>query len=293
MSDRVRRILVATDGSPESENAFAAMMPIVRSDDPEVALLYVFESPGASFVAPARVAKACSALRANRVNAYLELREGRPAEEIVRLARDRGSDLIVMSTHGRGGLQRLVLGSVAEQVIRRSETPVLVTRPGVVVRDWDRLLVPLDGSPGGEAILRDVIPLARRLKSSVELIQTTLPPITMTGVGDIPGVVIHEDALPYLRNMQARLSSEGIQAMTAALEGRAAFEILRRAKDAGTSLLCMSTHGRTGFGRVLMGSVAEEVLRHAPCPLLLRRSLPAEPAPEVQTGPATTAFSEA
>ena len=74
MNDGVKKILVTTDGSPESESVFAAIMPVVRAWNPEVAVLYVFEDPEASFMPPARIAKACSALRAAGVNAYLELR---------------------------------------------------------------------------------------------------------------------------------------------------------------------------------------------------------------------------
>src|SRR5689334_2527661 len=165
MKDKFERILVTTDGSAESEEAFAAMMPIVKADDPEVAVLYVFDDPNASFCAPARVAKACAALRRSGVNAHLEIREGRPAQEIVR--QSRKADLIVMSTHGRGGFKRIVLGSVTEEVIRSADVPVLVTRPGLQLEPWGRMVVPLDGSTRGERILEDVIPLARRLHVEV------------------------------------------------------------------------------------------------------------------------------
>src|SRR5579863_2793252 len=108
MKDVIERSLVATDGTPEAESVFPAIMPIVRSYSPEVAVLYVFEDPEASFMPPARIAKACAALRATHVNAYLELREGRPATEILRVAGEKNVDLIAISTHGRGGAARWI-----------------------------------------------------------------------------------------------------------------------------------------------------------------------------------------
>jgi nucleotide-binding universal stress UspA family protein len=275
MKDKFERILVTTDGSAESEEAFATMMPMVKADAPEIAVLYVMEGPEASFDPPARVAKACKALRRSGVNAHLEIREGKPAEEIVRLGNK--ADLIVMSTHGRGGFKHLMLGSVTEEVIRHADTPILVTRAGVRAEPWSRMVLPLDGSARGERILEDVIPLARRLHAEVELVQAAMPPITGMGLGDVPGVRIVEDPLPYLEGVKAWLGTQGVDASVQALEGRAGAQILRHAGEVRASLLCLTTHGRTGLSRALMGSVADEVVRHAPCPVLLRRSVPRVP----------------
>jgi nucleotide-binding universal stress UspA family protein len=102
----------------------------------------------------------------------------------------------------------------------------------------------------------------------------------MSGVGDVPGVRVDENPLPYLERVRARLASEGVDATVAALEGRAGFQILRYAQENNASLLCMTTHGRSGLARIVLGSIADEVLRQAPCPVLLRRSVPAEHGPE-------------
>ena len=271
MIEKFERILVTTDGSAEAENAFAAMMPIVKVDRPTVTVLHVLEGPEASFLPPARVAKACAALRANGVDAHLRLCEGRPAEEIVRLSAEM--DLVVMSTHGRGGFKHLVLGSVTEEVLRGAQAPLLVTRPAVAVHDWTRMVVALDGSARGEQILEQVVPLARRLHSSVELIESALPPITMSGLGDVPGVEVIDNPLPYLESVKAWLGTQGIDASVKVLEGRAGAEILRHAADSRAALLCMTTHGRTGLSRAVLGSIADEVIRHAHCPVLLKKSV--------------------
>ena len=273
MKYKIGRILVACDGSPESEEAFAAMMPILRADNPDVTVVYVFENPNDSYDPPAHLAKVCNSLKAKGVDVRFVTRDGKPAEEIVLLANRMGADMIVMSTHRRSGIPRAMLGSVAEEVIRHADVPVLVTRPGAAVSEWNRLMVALDGSTRSEAVLQDVIPLAWRQKAAVEVIRAVMPPVTMTGLGDIGGVQIAEDPMPYLSKVKAALAEDGVDAQVTALEGRAAFSIVNHAKERGASLICLTTHGRTGFGRILMGSVAEEVLRHAPCPVLIRRSV--------------------
>ena len=280
---KIERVLVTTDGSTESEHAFAAMMPVVRSDNPEVSVLFVTEHPEDSPQPPERVAKACDALRQSGVNVGLEIRAGKPAHEIVRLG--NRMDLVVMATHGRGGLKRILMGSVTEDVIRRLEVPILVTRPGTPIRTWNRLVVALDGSPRSERILEDVVPLARRLNASVELVQSVLPPVTRGGLGEIPGVQIVENPRPYLEGVKARLSSEGVTVSAVVLEGRAGTELLRHVQAQGTSLLCMTTHGRSGLARALLGSITDEVIRHAPCPVLLRRSVPSGPGSAVEPIP--------
>lgn len=273
MRYKIGRILAACDGTPESEEVFAAIMPIVRADHPEVSVVYVFENPQASYDPPAHLAKVTNSLRAGGVNARLVTRDGKPAEEIVRLANRLKVDLIALSTHGRRGLNRMVMGSVAEEVLRHADVPVLVMRPGMVATDWNRLVVALDGSTRSEEILQDVIPLAWRPNASVELVRSALPPITTTGLGEVPGVVVTDDPMPYLLQAKARLAEDGVDARVTALEGRAAWAILDHAKRTGATLLCLTTHGRGGFERVLMGSVAEEIVRHAPCPVLIRRSV--------------------
>lgn len=272
MKRNEQKILVAFDGSTESEEAFAAMMPLVRTGNPEVEILYVFETPTTASFPPTRLAEACQRLSADGVNAHLTIREGKPAEEILRYAKSCSPDLIVMETEGRTGLRRLARKSVAEEVLRHAEAPVLLVRPGGARKSWSRILVALDGSPRAEEILEDVVPLADQLDASVELARVALPPITGLQWGDAPGVVYHDNPRPYLRQVQARLLDAGISTRIAALEGRAASAILERAGRTDAFLIALTTHGRTGVERILMGSIAEEIVRHASCPVLVRRS---------------------
>lgn len=270
MKDEFRKILVPIDGSPESEAAFPAIMPLVRSHASEVALLHVVEHPEQSFAPPERVPKACAALRTVGVNAWLELREGRPATEILRAARELKPDLIALSSHGRSGLSRMIAGSVAEAVLRRAEVPVLVTRPDMVVHTWRNIVVALDGSVAAEDILPDVVRLARSLGSTVDVIQVAFP-VVADVMGQAPMSIPVGDPMPYLRAVAARLEAEGVKAEPYAPEGGATSQILRHLDRTGASLLCMTTHGRSGLDRLLLGSVAESILRHSPCPVYLRR----------------------
>jgi nucleotide-binding universal stress UspA family protein len=272
MNLKKQRILVAFDGSVASEEAFVAMKPLLRGENPEVEVLYVFEGAEGSHFPPPHLAETCDRLRASGVDAHLTIRQGKPAEEILRYANLRQPDLIVMETEGRSGLQRIAKKSVAEQVLRQAEVPVLLVRPGGARNSWSRILVALDGSSRAEEILEDVIPLAEQLDASVDLARVALPTITGTGVGDIPGVVFHDDPRPYLQQIQDRLLKAGIKARIAPLEGRAASAILEWAAKSDAFLIALTTHGRTGLERVLMGSIAEEIVRHASCPVLARRS---------------------
>src|SRR6516164_1827593 len=99
MANGIERILVTSDGSPESEAVFPAIMPLVRAYGSEVVLLHVIEDPEASLPPPARVTSACAALQGAGVHATLELREGEPAEEILRTATMKRADLIALATH--------------------------------------------------------------------------------------------------------------------------------------------------------------------------------------------------
>ena len=272
MKTTLERILVTTDGSPESESVFSAIMPLVRAYSPEVAVLHVLEDPEASFMPPARIAKACAALRANRVNAYLELREGVAAEEILRVARQKKADLIAISTHGRGGAVRLIVGSVAEDVLRGAEVPVLVTRPSTAVHEWKRMVVALDGSERSESILPDAVRLARKLGAEIDVIRVAQPTFA-AGPGEFPVTLPPEDPMPYLKEVLKRHDLGTVNARAVALEGSAAEAILKHLKNSHASLLCMATHGRTGLVRLFLGSVAEQVVRKAECPVLLWRSV--------------------
>jgi len=199
-----------------------------------------------------------------------------PSQAIADAAAANEVDLIAMATHGRGGLSRLLLGSVAESVVRRAPAPVLLIRgqpswsPGVI----GKILVPLDGSELSEGILPIVERLARPFDLAISLVRAIepLPPSTMAGV------VIHveestrlrtAEAQEYLSKVAAGFEAKGLRVTCAVRLGPAVNVIQERAREAEADLIAMATHGRTGLGRLFLGSVAERVLRAAEVPILL------------------------
>lgn len=271
MSSEIRRILVPLDGSEVSRLSLETILPIIALRNASVALLHVSAPPDSSTEIPPFLYAAAAELQARAIRASLNVRRGDPAEEILAFARQEEVDLIAMGTHGRTGLQRWVLGSVTEQVLRKAPVPLLVSRVGAVRTSWDILLVALDGSPEAEEILPDVVGLTRNRRADVRLAKAVLPVPVPSGLGDVGLLVPPEDPRPYLESVAGRLAAQGVAARPVPLEGRASTEIPRYARDSGVGLLCMTTHGRSGVGRAVLGSVAEEILRHAPCPVFVRR----------------------
>lgn len=289
MSDPIRRILLTTDGSKASEAVIPAILPLVRAFNPEVLLLHVFEDLQGDYLLPAGVVNAHSTLRKSGVNTRLRVREGAPAEQILLEARMKKVDVIAMSTQGRGGVARMIGGSVAEEVLRRSEVPVLITRRGMPVPEGKAIAVALDGSERAEEILPDVVRLARTLNARVDVIQVAVPVVTgMMGDGVI--LLPPENPMPYLTGVVGRLKAQGVQASAVALDGPAALELVRHLETSKPSLLCMTTHGRSGLSRLLLGSVAEAVVRKAPCPVLLHRIAAPKPSAEAPAAKGVTIY---
>lgn len=153
-----------------------------------------------------------------------------------------------------------------------------------------RVLVALDGSPAGEAMLRFLMQIAGPLDMTVMLLHV-LEPITPP-VADLPVVVEdvearRREAEEYLAPISAALRSQGVDTSWSVRRGRAADEILASAAEGGADMIAMATHGRTGLGRLLFGSVAEAVLRRSPVPVfMIREPQTVEAAPAAREGSA-------
>jgi nucleotide-binding universal stress UspA family protein len=196
------------------------------------------------------------------VDVRVETCQDDPASAIVAHAISERTDLIAMATHGRSGLKRLLMGSVTERVLRHSPVPLLACRPGSRMEGWTHV-VGLDGSPRAETILDHLIPLTKLMGATLHLVHIE-PVIPLVGGVDIES---------YLERMSAYLTSRGILVRTAVRCGSPGAGIVDYAEEVAAGLVAMTTHGRTGLSRALMGSVAEEVLRKGSCPILLRRDL--------------------
>lgn len=208
---------------------------------------------------------------------------GMVADAIDGYTRGSGPGLIVMSTHGRTGLSRAWLGSVADALVRHAPWPVLLIRPreggnedgrvGVDV-SLERIVVPLDGSARSERILEPVEELAVAMGSSVRLLQVVTPN-TVLGVRVLPVslAAVNEArrrAGEYLEGVSRRLRERGIPVDTEVLDDpQPALAILEVAEREQADLVALATHGYRGIRRAVLGSVADKVLRGADAPLLL------------------------
>ncbi len=200
-----------------------------------------------------------------------------PARAIVQTAEAEGAALIVMATHGLGGLSRWALGSVADKVLQTAHMPVLLVRAGAehVDPQLDQILVALDGSPLAEAILPPVTLLARALGSQVTLATVSLE--ARIGMETSAMLEAQERGVErmqgYLGDRVDQLRAAGVSAEVEILVGDDPAEVLiERAGRGDVDLVALTTHGRGGLSRWAYGSAADRVLRHADTPVLVLRS---------------------
>jgi nucleotide-binding universal stress UspA family protein len=298
----IRSIVVPLDGSPFAEHALPAAVAIARACRAKLRLVTVHEPPApplAADDAAIYVQVDVGLRRAERV--YLKdqaskvrkagvalvvtaLLDPPVAEALAEHAAARGADLVVMTTHGRGPLTRLWLGSVADELIRRIAVPVLLIRPREGAPDpiptpGRRILLPLDGSPIGEAAVSPAAELAERLDLGLRLVQVVVPP-PLVGVApavfpaDLDDEVeLHRrEAEDYLEDVAAGLRERGLSVETAAIVyGSVADALLELARGDDVALAALSTHGRGGLQRLLLGSVADKLVRSAERPVLVVR----------------------
>ena len=214
------------------------------------------------------------------------VREGDPAQAIIEEADERPNTLIAMATHGRSGIGRWLLGSVTDKVARHAKHPTLVVRAREDTRSAPpllrKVLLPLDGSSTAEAAIPHGVEIAKTLGLGITLLHATsrLSPAevyTEYIVYDDWFTQVQTDARSYLGGIAQRIRGQGVEDVNEhVMVGNAGSLILDAADDA---LVVMATHGRSGVGRWLLGSVTDRVVRHSSGPVLVvRPGDPAQPA---------------
>jgi nucleotide-binding universal stress UspA family protein len=301
-----RTILVAADFSESSREAFWVACALASEDKTRVFVLHVMEprsvpeTPGyvgRRTVRHLRIARdppEHESLKERLREVYApdqpldveyQTKAGEAAGEILRSCEEIQCDLIVMGTHGRKGLSRLLAGSIAEEVLRKAPCPVLALRSHDTPRRDEpiRLILhPTGFSEGSEAPLQVARLLARDQGARLILLHVTPNEVVLEGtiaVGIDPRA--DRDSLEVIRE---RLEGPDLKypVEVRLARGWPATEILRVAEEVECGLIVMGTHGRTGLGRLLMGSEAEAVLRRAGCPVLVVKGhLPAAVAAPV------------
>jgi nucleotide-binding universal stress UspA family protein len=272
------RILVPLDGSAFAEAALPAAFTLARQSNGEVRLVCALEpiadDPGFSAFdaadreSAARYLAKVKNIKASGSNGMVStsLRTGHAVAEIAAEAKEWGADVIVMATHGRSGLSRAWMGSVADRCIRTAKCPVLAVHPteSGAARELatKQVVVPLDGSPLAEAALPYGVALAKHCRVPLVLLEAlTLPPFVDPSY--LPESIIDRSSQvsAYLKGHLNRLRGEGVDVTESVVADKSvAHAILDRAEG---DLVVMSTHGRTGLDRAFFGSVADKVIRGA------------------------------
>ncbi len=277
------RIVIPLDGSATAERVLSQAARLLRRHDSEILLVRaVFVPPSLARIDTAKLQAAevkaaedyleetSERLRLQGIRAKTKIVNGPAADAILDAAHAEKGTLIALATHGRTGLGRWMLGSVAEKIVRASDLPVLLLHsfrpeskgPPVPVGDgltpFRRIVVPMDGSRNAEAILPAAEQFASLFESEVLIVH-------VAPAGE-------PEAGPELEATVARLSKAGLKAKSLRLEGDPAGRILDAAESESADLIAMTTHGRSGVSRWILGSVTERVLRASTIPLLIVRS---------------------
>jgi nucleotide-binding universal stress UspA family protein len=218
---------------------------------------------------------------------------GRTADAVVREAQEIVADLVVMATHARQGLDRMRMGHLAHELICALNVPALCIRPEsdetpIVAPELHRVLIPLDGSDFSEQVLDAAAPLLMQLQVQPTLLHILSPrPMLSSGLQEKRVIANRQQALEYLMDVAARFRGRMPEPQLTALEDAQPANVIASLLSLGEfDMVAMATHGRSGLSRLLMGSVAEEVLRHVDRPVLLFR-------PRLAREPSANAFAEA
>lgn len=294
----INRILIATDFSACARRAVDYGMCVARACSAHVDLLYVveelrrleFDAPFADPLLETRRKEAerllgelAARVKQEGLDVDWHLGEGIPSEQIGQTALEQRADLVVVGTHGRTGLDHIMLGSTAERVIKQAPCPTLTVRVAPIHGEKDadvppcirHVLVPVDFSSPSLDALEYAIQVVDRFGARLTIVHA-LEPIYFDlelGLGRIEQEVqkrTHWET--QLDGLAQVVRGRGLEAGSVVLGGIPSESIVTYARGQRSDLIVMGTHGRRGLTRLRYGSVAESVLRQAPCPVLTVRS---------------------
>jgi nucleotide-binding universal stress UspA family protein len=296
-----RTVVVPLDGSHFAEQALPYALAIVRRASATLDLVHVHVVHVADEHKPARYSydpgldkehlrheqlylenKAKSLATASPVPWTAAVVVGLDSDAILERVQDRKADLIVMTTHGRGSLNRFILGCVADELIRQAEVPVLLVRPrdpapGIPPEPSLRhVLVPLDGSPLAESVLAPALNFARLWEGRFTLLRVIeASPPTTAGWPNRPLPPEQQQevaARAYLEKLAGRLREQGTTVQTrVVIASHAAPAILEEAQTQHCDFIALATHGWGGLRKMLLGSVTDKVIRGSTLPVLAYR----------------------
>jgi nucleotide-binding universal stress UspA family protein len=267
-------VLIALDGSTNAEKVLPYVEPLLKKGKRRALLLQVLPPGDHAPEAAGRayLKEVAAGLAKRRIKAEGELVHGEPAVVIVREAEKTRAGLVAFTSHGRGGLSQWVFGSVAQKILRGCSRPLFMVRAlEAPAEKVTRVVVPLDGAAGSEAVMPHATALAQAYEAPVELLHVS----TETGVeaddSKLRGWIGREKKRMEARFDEIEKGAPGVAFARVCVEGDAAERILERAERAPGAVIAMTNHGRTGISRWIFGSVCEKILQAARCPLLVAR----------------------
>ena len=279
------KILLPLDGSQFAESALGVTATLARRWQAEVDLVRVtapiltsapelYPSLGHEFTQQARDAAETylKDLHGHFSGLIVHTHSllGSPKEQIAALAQELPGDLIVMASHGRGGFTRWLMGSNAEYVLRHTPCPLLLMRPPsdaaeICSGEFRNVLVPVDGSSAANEVVGKVAPYLAEGGKVTVLRASGLSARDYTLLNSPTEINVY---LQHLEDQTRQIVAPGLTVEHAVVDGEAAETILHYAHEHHCDLIAMSTHGRTGFRRFVLGSVTEKLSRQAACPVL-------------------------
>lgn len=288
---RLRKILCPVDFSQGATTALSIAVRLANENNAELIVAHVFQLPTPLAMGEPMLPSEVMTSVADDTKERLEMvlasardlggkrvtgmyLTGIPWVEIVDLIdRDPEIDLVVMGTHGRTGVSRMLLGSVTEKVVRHAPCSVMTMRADSGAGPYAKILCPVDFSDASETAMDMAAAMRGQSITLLHTIEISMP----YGADPYPAV--------YLRDMKERAEEElereasqlrrlaEVPVTCVLREGRAQYEITKLLEeDSSFDLVVVGSHGRTGLKRALIGSVAEAVVRHARCPVLVARS---------------------
>jgi nucleotide-binding universal stress UspA family protein len=303
----LRNILLPLDGSSFSEEAVPLAAHMAARAEAELHLVHVirpipdvdFKTPGEDLDWRTKLREAASSALGDRVSrlrkggvlAHAEVREGPVVDILLDTARAREADLVVLTTHGAGGFRRWWLGSVADALLRKGDFPLLLVRPWDDTADRESreprfrtVLVPLDGSPASEAVLPFLRWVVGGEGTRIVFVRVVPSPLEVGSLYGIPSVRLEGESHRWQREAAAKYLEEAAERFRTGpgeefpepelrvVEASSAAEgVLEAARVVGADLVALSTHGRSGFRRAVIGSVADKVIRGSAAPVLAVR----------------------
>ncbi|MBI4849158.1 MAG: universal stress protein [Nitrospirae bacterium] len=280
---RYRKILVAVDGSEPSRNAFRQACKIVRDDKSWITVITSVPIYQDQFEVLSTREKVTRTLKdegqkilseiqkiANEEDIYIRTRleDGSPFDTVTDVADEGNYDLIVMGRHGKGRIEKALVGSVTARVIGYTQRDVLVV-PGDASIGWGHILLPTDGSKYNKAATEKAVDLAKSYAGDLKVLSVV--DVTDEFHAEAPGAVeeLVRQAKKIASDVREKAEAEGIKTEAFVREGESFKVITELSREFHSNVIVMGSHGRTGIRRLLMGSVTEKVIGYAPCPVLV------------------------